>query len=115
MAGVNIQISEQGLKRANQILHSLQADTSKVTARVVNRVMDGMRTDAVSETSQKYYVTAGQVRKSLTFKKANAGSLTGEMISRSKRHLLGDYKISPTSPSKGKNTIIKAAVKKEGG
>ena len=91
MAGVNIQISEQGLKRANQILHSLQADTSKVTARVVNRVMDGMRTDAVSETSQKYYVKAKDVRSSITFRKATAGNLMGEMISRGKRHNLADY------------------------
>ena len=115
MAGVNIQISEQGLKRANQILHSLQADTSKVTARVVNRVMDGMRTDAVSETSQKYYVKAKDVRSSITFRKATAGNLMGEMISRCKRHNLADYQLTPKSPSKGKKTVIQGAVKKAGG
>ena len=112
MAGVNIQISSEGLEKAGQILSKISGDTSKVTARVINRVMDGMKTDATRETAQKYYVSASQVRQSLTFKKANAGSLMGEMISKGKRHNLADYKLSPTSPKSGKNTVIKGAVEK---
>lgn len=112
---INIQISDEVLARANTALKQIQVKFPQALARAVNRTMDGMRTDAVSETHQKYFVSAKDVRASIGFRKASAGNLMGAMVSKGKRHSLADYQLSPSAPRKGKKPQLKGAVKREGG
>lgn len=112
---ITIQISNEGLERANATLKSMREKLPSAISRTVNRTMDGLRTDAVSETHERYFVKAKDVRSSLTFKKATSGNLMGEMISRGKRHSLADYQLTPSTPRKGKKIQLKGAVKREGG
>ena len=93
----------------------VQRDFPQALARAVNRTMDGMRTDAVQETHKKYFVSAKDVRASITFRKASAGSLMGAMVSKGKRHSLADYQLTPSTPRAGKRPQLKGAVKREGG
>lgn len=112
---IDIQIANNALERANISLRRILSDCPKAVARAVNRTMDGMRTDAVRETTQKYFVKAKEVRSSITFRKATAGNLMGAMVSRGRRHSLADYQMMPKTPKPGKRTPIKGAVKREGG
>ena len=112
---INLQISNNGLERANSALRKILAETPRAVARAVNRTMDGMRTDAVSETHKKYFVSAKDVRGSISFRKASAGNLMGTMVSKGKRYSLADYQLTPSSPRIGRKTPLKGAVKREGG
>ena len=77
---INLSISNEALVRAVSDLRSAQSKFPQAVARAVNRTMDGMRTDAVKETSKRYFVKAGEVRKSISFRKASAGNLMGAMV-----------------------------------
>lgn len=112
---IDIQIANTALERANNALRGILSECPKAVARAVNRTMDGMRTDAVRETTQKYFVKAKEVRSSITFRKATAGNLMGAMVSRGRRHSLADYQLMPKTPKPGRMTALKGAVKREGG
>ena len=77
---INLSISNEALVRTVSDLRSAQSKFPQAVARAVNRTMDGMRTDAVKETSKRYFVKAGEVRKSISFRKASAGNLLGAMV-----------------------------------
>ncbi len=112
---IKIEVSNESLLRANSMLSHVRTRFPRTVARAVNRTMDGMRTDAVRGTTAKYFVKAGAVRASLSFRKATPGNLMGAMVSQGKRHSLADYKLTPTTPTKGKRPNVKGAVKKAGG
>ena len=112
---IKLQISNEGLQRANGALRQIQGQFPQTVARAVNRTTDGMRTDAVRGTTARYFVKAKDVRASLSFRKATTGNLMGAMVSKGKRHSLADYKLTPSMPTPGKRPSVKGAVKKDGG
>lgn len=112
---IQLSISNASLERVMSDLAAVQRDFPQAIARAVNRTMDGMRTDAVQETRKKYFVSAKDVRASISFRKAGAGNLMGAMVSKGKRHSLADYQLSPSTPRAGKHPQLKGAVKREGG
>lgn len=112
---INLSISNEILVQAVSDLRSAQSKFPQAVARAVNRTMDGMRTDVVKETSKRYFVKAGEVRKSISFRKASAGNLMGAMVSQGKRHSLADYQLSPKTPRAGRRSALQGAVKREGG
>ena len=112
---IQLTIPNAALERAVSGLRSVQSRFPQALARAVNRTMDGMRTDAVQETHKKYFVSAKDVRASISFRKASAGNLMGAMVSKGKRHSLADYKLTPSTPIIGKEYALKGAVKRSGG
>ncbi len=112
---VGIQITDNKLARANSALKRILASTPQAVARTINRTVEGLKTDAVRETSQRYFVKAKDVRASMSPKKATAGNLQGAMVSKGKRHLLDYYKLTPKTPKPGGKTVLKGAVKTDGG
>ncbi len=112
---INVQIANNALERANHVLRRILSESPKAVARAVNRTMDGLRTDAVRETTQKYFVKAKDVRASLSFRKATSGNLMGAMVSKGRRHSLADYQLTPSTPKPGGKTLLKGAVKRAGG
>ena len=119
---VDIRISNKQLEQANSALKRILSESPRAVARAVNRTMDGLRTDAVKETSERYFVKSKDVRSSLLFQKATSDNLMGAMISRGKRHSLADYQISPRRPRYQRNDYgkkvqvpVTAAVKRAGG
>ncbi|MBR1438793.1 MAG: hypothetical protein IJ587_09690 [Synergistaceae bacterium] len=86
-----------------------------IISRATNRAGEHFKTIMLRETSETYYVKQKDVRSSLTLKRAyGRDSFNFTLISKGKRHSLGDYKISPTHPKSG-NSLIYGAVKREGG
>lgn len=112
---ISLSISNEALERAISGVKSAQSTFPQAVARAVNRTMDGLRTDAVKETHKKYFVSAKEIRQSISFRKASAGNLMGAMVSKGKRHSLADYQLSPKTPKPGRRPVLKGAVKREGG
>jgi len=111
---MNITVSAAGLERANNALCHIKGAFPKAVSLATNRTLEGLRTDAVSETKSRYFVKAGDVRKTLTLKKANAANMAGVMLSRGARRNLAEYKLTPATPRAGRRTALKGAVKRDG-
>ena len=112
---IQLSISNAALERAMSGLRSVQQRFPLAVARAANRTMYGMGTDAARETSKRYFVKFGDVKKSIEYRKATAGNLMGAMVSKGKRHSLANYQLTPKSPSAGKKSALKGAVKRDGG
>ena len=108
-----IDISAEPLQRANAALRGLPGALPRVLSLATNRTLEGLRTDAASETKKRYHAKASDIRKTLTLKKASAGKLTTTMLSRGPRRSLAAYKLIPSSPSKGGKWLM-GAVKTDG-
>lgn len=108
-----ISISMKNLERAEKTLSYIKGAFPKAVAAATNRTLEGMRTDVVAETKEKYFVKPSEIRKTITLKKASAGNLGGAMISRGSRKSLADYQLSPKTPKKGMKNL-QGAVKRTG-
>ncbi len=112
---INLSVSNEILERAASGLRSVQQRFPLAVARAANRTMYGMGTDAARETLKRYFVKFGDVKKSIEYRKATAGNLIGTMISKGKRLSLANYQLTPKTPSAGKKSALKGAVKRDGG
>ena len=112
---VNIQIDQALLDSAYQALRSIPGAFPRAVAAAANRTLETMRTDTARETKERYFVKSGDVRKTLTLRKARSGSLSGAMISRGSRKNISKYQITPRTPQAGRRKGFKGAVKREGG
>lgn len=109
---MKVSISAEALERANAALKHINGAFPKAVASATNRTLEGMRTDAVNETKGRYFAKPGEIRKTLTLKRASTGNLGGAMVSRGGRKSLAEYRLTPSKPSKGKT--IMGAVKQGG-
>ena len=111
---MNIMISSPALERANNALSHIKGAFPRAVASAANRTLEGLRTDAVSETKNHYFAKSGDIRKTLTLKRASAANLSGAMVSKGSRRSLAEYKLTPSAPRKGRRTALKGAVKRDG-
>ncbi len=110
---MNISISTEGLERANAALKHIKGAFPRAVASTMNRVLEGMRTDAVAETKERYFVKPSDIRKTITLKKTSSGDLNGAMVSKGNRKSLADYQLIPKTPKKGMKGL-QGAVKTDG-
>ena len=110
---MNINLSSEGLQQASALLSAVKNGFPKAISLAVNRTLEGMKTDAVKETQEKYFAKPSDIRKTLTLKKTNQGNLVGMMISKGTRKTLADYQLTPKTPRKG-SQILQGAVKRGG-
>ena len=112
---MNIVISNEGLSRANKALSHIRGGFPRAVAAAVNRTLESMKTDITAETKKRYFAKPSDIRKTLTPKRANGTKMQGILISRGGHRKLQDYKLTPKTPQKGRQTVFKGAVKRDGG
>lgn len=113
---INISVgADEALQRAKKNLAHVKGGFQRAVTSSLNRVIEGMRTDAARETKERYFISAGDVRKTLSLRKAGAGNLSAGLKSRGRRRSLADYKLTSKSPKSGVKNILRGAVKRDGG
>ena len=112
---ISLDSNTEALSRAGIFLKNEPEKIKIAVSHAVNRSLESFKTINVRETASKYFVKQKDVRDSMKVQKSSGGDMHGAVVSRGKRHLLADYKISPTSPKSRGKTEIKGAVKREGG
>ena len=103
-----IDVSSEQLQRANNALRGFPGAFPRALASATNRAIEGVRTDAASETKKRYHVKSGDVRKTIQLRKASVGNLEGTMTSKGPRRSLADYKLT------GGSGNLQGAVKTDG-
>ena len=110
---MQLTFSAEKLDNAQKLLSHIKGAFPKAVSSTLNRVIEGVRTDLVSETKERYYAKPSDIRKTFKLKKTNKADLQAVLTSRGLRKNLREYFITPKSPKKGMKGI-QAAVKRDG-
>ena len=116
-ASINIDFDTGALVKAGILLKTAPEKIKIAVSHAVNRSLESFKSVAVRETVKKYFVARKNIdtEENLKLKKSYGGDLNATLIARDKRHSIKEYKLTPMSPTPGKKTEIKGAVKREGG
>ena len=112
---INVKIDQKSMGKAYELLRHIPGAFPRAVAAASNRTLESIRTDTVRETQEKYFIKPGDIRKTLTLKKASSGNLQATMISKGGRRKLSQYQLTPKTPQAGRQKGFKGAVKREGG
>lgn len=112
---IDVRVDQAYLNNAYKALRSIPGAFPRAVAAASNRTLETMRTDTVRETKERYFAKPGDIRKTITLKKASVGNLSGVMLSRGTRKNLTKYQVTPKSPQAGRKKGFMGAVKREGG
>ena len=108
-------IEVTGIEDVEKRLGNLKSKAPLVVARAINRATTNAKKNMAKETSGKYFVSSGDVKKTITVTKATKSSLKAAVISNGTGIALSKFKVSPGTPVRyrGKNRSPK--VYKAGG
>lgn len=112
---IDVKINQKALEKAYQALRLIPGAFPRAVTAASNRTIETMRTDTVRETKERYFAKPGDIRKSITLKKAGGNNLSAVMLSRGTRKNISKYQITPKSPQAGRKNGFKGAVKRDGG
>lgn len=101
-------------------LGAFKSKTPLVLSRAINRAIQNVKKNMGKETSALYYISSGDVKKTVNIVKATKGSLKAAAISSGGGIALSKFKVSPGTPvryrgSKRTPNMYRAGVKKAGG
>ena len=109
-----ISISNEKIQESERLLRNFGTNAfPRALSLAINRVIEGVRTDATNELKTLYYAKSSDIRSTITLKKSSAANLEAVMTSKGSRKNLSDYFISPKTPRKNMQGI-NAAVKRDG-
>lgn len=114
------EIRVTGVDELERKLGNLKSKAPQVLSRAINRAAEKARTETKREVADKYFISQGDVLKTVTLSKASTAKLSAELKSRGGPIALSKFKVSPNrgvrrtkrgySPS-----VYKAGVEKAGG
>lgn len=110
-----VSVTDEQIKKVEQMLYGLNVEASKVLSRAINRATTTARAEAVRAVREGYHIRASDVRETMSVHKANAKSLTARVTSKGKTMPLINFDVSPKRPSPGRKSPYTARVSKAGG
>lgn len=116
-----VEINIAGVEELERKLGNLKSKAPQVLSRAINRAAEKARTETKREAAARYFVSQGNVLKTITLSKASTAKLSAEMKSKGSQIALSKFKVSPkrgvkrTSKGGYSPSVYKVAVKKEGG
>ena len=110
---MQINISAEKLLNAQKLLGDVKKAIPKAVSLAFNRVLEGIRTDAVDQAKTRYYAKPSDIRKNFSLRRTSGEKLQALFTSRGTRKNLREYFISPKSPRKNMQGL-QAAVKRDG-
>lgn len=114
------EIKVSGIEDVEKRLGNMKAKAPQVLSRAMNRAITNSKKNMAKETSSKYFITSGEVRKTVKVLKASSSRLKAAAISSGEGIALSKFKVNPGSPVRyrGKSRspkVYKAGVEKSGG
>jgi hypothetical protein len=100
-----ISVSSDKLEHARIALAGIPKGVENATWHALNRVADGLKTDAVKETKQRYHLSPSEIRKHLLIKKTQGENPAVALVATGRRKPISEYKVQ------GKAKDFKVAVR----
>lgn len=112
-----ITLDAEHIERAELLLKNIPGGIDKAVVRAINRSVDRAQTATVKKVRDRYYIKAGDVRKTIKVKKANYSDQIAIIRSTGSPVALSKFKITPSKPpqKRTKKPVRARVVKGEGG
>ncbi|BBB91051.1 MAG TPA: phage tail protein [Methylomusa anaerophila] len=112
-----IELTDDQLKRAEQLLKHLPGALPKAVANAINRASESARAEAVRKASEEYVIRPGRVRETIDIAKASPAILFARVRSKGRPRALTYFQTTPKQvPKKRPRGQLVAQVKRsEGG
>lgn len=121
MINIDVQVNEAQLNDIEKKLGHLKNKAPTVLQRAINRAVQKAKTEAKDGANEEYFITKGNIEKTLRATRASRTRLSAELTSRGGPIALTKFKVSPkravTRTKRGKPSpkSYKAAVKRDSG
>lgn len=114
------EIKVSGMEDVERRLGNLKSKAPLVLSRAINRAISNVKKNSAKETSSRYYITSGEVKKTLRLVKASKSSLKAAVISSGSGIALSKFKVNPGTTVRYRGAsrspkVYRAGVKKSGG
>lgn len=112
---MSITIDVKGLQEGLVKIDALSGETKRATSKAINTAIPKIRNAIVDKTTQDYFISKANVKKTIDVRKANPSGLSAFIRSKGGPVALTKFRVTPKRPPKRKGRTVKAQVMRNGG
>lgn len=112
---MSITIDVKGLQEGLVKIDALSGETKRATSKAINTAIPKIRNAIVDKTTQDYFISKANVKKTIDVKRANPSGLSAFIRSKGRPVALTKFRVTPKRPPKRKGRTVKAQVMRNGG
>lgn len=112
---MSITIDVKGLQEGMVKIDALSGETKRATSKAINTAIPKIRNAIVDKTTQDYFISKANVKKTIDVKRANPSGLSAFIRSKGRPVALTKFRVTPKRPPKRKGRTVKAQVMRNGG
>ena len=112
---MSVTIDVKGLREGLVKIDALSGETKRATSKAINTAIPKIRNTIVDKTTQDYFISKANVKKTIDVKRANPSGLSAFIRSKGGPVALTKFRVTPQRPPKRKGRTVKAQVMRNGG
>lgn len=112
---MSVTIDVKGLREGLVKIDALSGETKRATSKAINTAIPKIRNTIVDKTTQDYFISKVNVKKTIDVKRANPSGLSAFIRSKGGPVALTKFRVTPKRPPKRKGRTVKAQVMRSGG
>ena len=112
---MSVTIDVKGLREGLVKIDALSGETKRATSKAINTAIPKIRNTIVDKTTQDYFISKTNVKKTIDVKRANPSGLSAFIRSKGGPVALTKFRVTPKRPPKRKGRTVKAQVMRNGG
>lgn len=112
---MSVTIDVKGLREGLVKIDVLSGETKRATSKAINTAIPKIRNTIVDKTTQDYFISKANVKKTIDVKRANPSGLSAFIRSKGGPVALTKFRVTPKRPPKRKGRTVKAQVMRNGG
>lgn len=112
---MSVTIDVKGLREGLVKIDALSGETKRATSKAINTAIPKIRSSIVDKTTQDYFISKANVKKTIDVKRANPSGLSAFIRSKGGPVALTKFRVTPKRPPKRKGRTVKAQVMRNGG
>lgn len=112
---MSVTIDVKGLREGLVKIDALSGETKRATSKAINTAIPKIRNTIVDKTTQDYFISKANVKKTIDVKQATPSGLSAFIRSKGGPVALTKFRVTPKRPPKRKGRTVKAQVMRNGG
>lgn len=112
---MSVTIDVKGLREGLVKIDALSGETKRATSKAINTAIPKIRNTIVDKTTQDYFISKANVKKTIDVKRATPSGLSAFIRSKGGPVALTKFRVIPKRPPKRKGRTVKAQVMRNGG
>lgn len=112
---MSVTIDVKGLREGLVKIDALSGETKRATSKAINTAIPKIRNTIVDKTTQDYFISKANVKKTIDVKRANPSGLSAFIRSKGGPVALTKFRVTPKRPPNRKGRTVKAQVMRNGG